>query len=138
MKAATLELYPEVTCAALELSKLPDSCPDQDGADPVFNFMNYLKDRSCMEQKGEFTCGQIERMYQHWTLYRDQVQQCEANDEMEIEVFILFGKAFDASDNSFFLQNAETKKRLFDSEQDFLDIQVSSDQDSLLVDLCGE
>lgn len=138
MKAATLELNPEATCSGLERGNLPDSCPDQDGVDPVFNYMNYLQDRSCMHEKGEFTCGQIERMYQQWILYRDHVKACEANDEMEIEVFILFDEKFHASVNSFYLQNAETKIRLFDSEQDFLDVEVGNDQDSLLVDLCGE
>jgi len=136
IKAPALQLYPDATCTDFESGNLPDSCPDRNGKDPVFNFMNYVQDRSCMSEKGEFTCGQIERMYQQWILYRDRANGCDS-DEMEIEVFILFEKMFHALDNSFFLQNMDTKEKIFDSEVDFLDLEVLFGQDSMLVDLCG-
>ena len=137
MKAATVQQSPDAACSVFENGNFPDSCPDREGADPVFNFMNYVHDRSCMAKEGEFTCGQIERMFQHWILYRDQVKGCESDSEMEIQIFVRLDKTFQASENSFFLQNTATKEKLWDSERDFLDVDVVFDQDSLLVDLCG-
>lgn len=43
-----------------------DSCPDQEGLDPIRNFMDYTDD-SCME---EFTPGQWTRMQSYYTTYR--------------------------------------------------------------------
>jgi len=138
MKAATSELFPNATCVDFESGNItPDSCPEQDGVDAVFNFMNYLKDRTCLHENGEFTCGQIERMYKHWILYRDPVNGCDSEDEMEIEILILFDKQFHAQDNSFFLQNLVTGELLFESDKDHLDLEVVLDQDTLVVDLCG-
>lgn len=41
-----------------------NTCPDDIvNIDPVFNYMNYQNGDDCVpERKGEFTCGQIERM----------------------------------------------------------------------------
>ena len=43
-----------------------DSCPDDPGADPVHNFMDYSFD-ACLT---EFTPGQVERMQTAWSLFR--------------------------------------------------------------------
>ena len=42
---------------------LPDTCPGLPGSDPVLNYMNYVSFDQCLDQEGEFTCGQNERMY---------------------------------------------------------------------------
>jgi hypothetical protein len=43
-----------------------DTCPEQEGEDPVTNFMNYSDD-ACMTH---FTKGQAERMVEHWAAFR--------------------------------------------------------------------
>lgn len=43
-----------------------DSCPRQDGLDPIHNYMDYSTD-ACYE---EFTAGQQTRMYNMWNTYR--------------------------------------------------------------------
>ena len=59
MYNCSLQLYEE--------EAVPDSCPNILGSDPVFNFMNYVTNEQCQpEGKGEFTCGQIERMVSKW------------------------------------------------------------------------
>ena len=50
--------------------ELPDSCPDLPGQDALFNYVNYPGHEECLAQEGSFTCGQIERMYRHWMLFR--------------------------------------------------------------------
>ena len=48
----------------LSESELPDTCSDQPGKDPVFNYMNYSTDDSLLG----FTDGQKERM---WMMLKD-------------------------------------------------------------------
>ena len=52
---------PDLICAP------SDSCPDQPGLDPMFNFMNYTDD-SC---RSEFTPGQVARMIEKYSIYRE-------------------------------------------------------------------
>jgi len=67
-------------------TEIPNSCPNLPGVDPVFNYMNYVGSESCLpEGVGRFSCGQIERMYKQWLLYRDQYEVC-AQNEMKIEI----------------------------------------------------
>ncbi|KAF7551409.1 hypothetical protein G7Z17_g5016 [Cylindrodendrum hubeiense] len=44
-----------------------DSCPDQDGLDPISNYMDYSDD-ACYE---EFSAGQVTRMHSSWNTYRN-------------------------------------------------------------------
>ena len=67
---------------------IPNSCPNLPGVDPVFNYMNYVGSEKCLpEGVGEFTCGQIERMYKQWILHRMNSEDC-AQHEMKLECFI--------------------------------------------------
>ncbi|KDN67418.1 putative metalloprotease [Colletotrichum sublineola] len=47
-----------------------DTCPNQAGADPVTNYMDYSDD-PCFTH---FTAGQEARMHSYWTTYRSQYQ----------------------------------------------------------------
>jgi hypothetical protein len=118
-----------------------DTCPNLVGDDPVLNFMNYIRDENCYYDSsgsdvvGEFTCGQIERMYHQWIMYRDSVERC-AQGEMEIEWLIQYDYFF-ASENSFTLTNTETGEVLFNSERDLYDVGVAADlHKTQYVDLC--
>ena len=51
--------------------------------------MNYLDKDSCYDVNGNFTPNQIERMWRHYLLFREQVTKC-SKDEKEIEVVILY------------------------------------------------
>ena len=69
-----------------DFEKIPNSCPNLPGLDPVFNYMNYVGSEHCLpEGIGEFSCGQIERMYKQWMLYREHKEEC-AHNEMKISV----------------------------------------------------
>ena len=114
-----------------------DTCPTLPGNDQVFNFMNYISDESCYEGKGEFTCGQIERMNLQWELYRDRVEKCDAEIEIEIEIFIKFDKIWHIYENLFYLEDEEGRV-IFNSTRDHLACAVAKFQDALLVDLCRE
>ena len=37
----------------------PDTCPGLPGLDPILNYMNYVSWDQCLDQEGEFTCGQM-------------------------------------------------------------------------------
>jgi hypothetical protein len=89
----------------------PDTCPDLDGADPVFNYMNYLVDEVCFDLEGEFTCGQHERMYFTWLLYRDSVERCEEG-EQEFELRLEFDEY--NHETSFYLEDS-SGNLVFDS-----------------------
>jgi hypothetical protein len=82
----------------------PDTCPNLDGTDPVFNYMNYLNKEVCFEYEGEFTCGQHERMYFQWLLYRDSVERCEEGQQ-EFELQFQFD-SFHGEENSFYLADS--------------------------------
>ena len=69
-----------------EEAKIPNSCPNLPGVDPVFNYMNYVGSERCLpEGVGRFSCGQIERMYKQWMLYREHSEDC-AQNEMKIDL----------------------------------------------------
>jgi hypothetical protein len=134
----------------IDTEQAPDTCPNLPGKDPVFNYMNYLQPESCFELAGEFTCGQIERMYHQWLLYRDEVETCSTGEEdgiMEIEFFVQFDQMYHQLENSFYLMDADGKA-LFNSTRDHDDTTVYAvpdfledelpgiRQESLFVDLC--
>lgn len=54
-----------------EGEEIPNSCPNLPGVDPIFNIMNMVGDEDCHNDgHAQFTCGQVERMYKQWLLYR--------------------------------------------------------------------
>lgn len=111
---------------------LPDSCPNLPGVDPIFNYLNYVEDEECWEERGEFTCQQIERMYLHYKLYREFVTTCEDN-EMEIEISLTVGD--DYIENSIVLTD-EDSNVYFSSKRDHALAAHEYGSTSLLVDLC--
>lgn len=115
-------------------SKMPDSCPNLPGRDPLFNFLNYAGYEECLAQEGSFTCGQIERMYKHWLLFRDEVSSCENPYDMEIEVIFIFD-AFHGNQNTFRLLS-EDGDILLDSVEDHWVAYMVEREESLYVDLC--
>ena len=126
---------------------IPNSCPDGiddsphdvDGPDPIFNHMNYVDDDECFQLAGFFSCGQIERMYLHWVLFRDHVTSC-AQGEMEIEIVMDFDDRY--SEDQFFEfysqdENGDSDILYLDSRRD-IDIDLFSlfGDRTMLVDLC--
>jgi len=70
-----------------------DTCllgvPGSEGLDPVYNYMNYVNGDDCQRSPfGEFTCGQFERMYAQWFLFRDNGEVCASN-EFQLQVNII-------------------------------------------------
>ena len=88
MFAPTVDLVDD--CLTLIDAVVPlDSCPALPGNDAVFNFMNYLDKDICFDDLGNFTPNQIERMWRHYLIFREQVSSCSSG-EREIEVVIIF------------------------------------------------
>jgi hypothetical protein len=115
--------------------ELPDTCPGLELIDPFFNIMNYVDDEECYDAFGDFTCGQIERMWLQWYLYRDVVSTCD-DDEMLVDIVVRFHNEF-SLDNSFYLSAVGTEERIFDSVTDHDACSVGYYlQDTILVDLC--
>lgn len=113
---------------------LPDSCPDLPGSDPIFNYMNYVDNERCQEEQGEFTCGQISRMYRHWLLFRDLVNTCEDPGDMQIEVVV--EKDISYVEDTLILLEDERGEVLFNSVADQLVAGAIFEQEAFLFDLC--
>ena len=115
--------------------QLPDTCPDLPGNDPIFNYMNYVDDERCQEEQGEFTCGQIERMYRHWLLFRDLVNTCQDPNDMQIEVVVEID--VDYARDTIILLEDERGNIIFNSIEDHLLAAIIFDQEAFLFDLCA-
>jgi len=64
-----------------EFSAEWDSCPDQPGQDSFWNIMNYVcPRRACFGDRGYFTEGQIQRMYEQWLLHREHNEICKDDE----------------------------------------------------------
>ena len=111
-----------------------DSCPGLPGKDALFNFLNYAGNDECLDKEGSFTCGQKERMWKHWILFRDQVTSCEDPDDMEIEVSFVFDESYEA-DNKFRLTNKDGDV-IFDSVRDHWVAYLVAKEESLYIDVC--
>jgi len=118
----------------LDSDNIPDTCPDSPGLDPVFNWMGYVSDEICLIDKGEFTCGQKERMYSQWLLYREHVAQCNEN-EIQVDLLITLDSSVHSDENSFFLFST-SGEALLDSNRDHEDSQTGIRQDIVAIDLC--
>jgi hypothetical protein len=108
----------------------PDTCPDRDGADPVFNYMNYLETDECFDLEGEFTCGQHERMYFQWLLYRESVERCEEGQQ-EFELRLEFDEY--EFETSFYLADS-SGNIIFDSTAEG---HWFNNEQGLILDLVG-
>ena len=109
------------------------------GDDPFFNYMNYLDDDLCYDRRGEFTCGQIERMHLHWELFRNAVTTCaDPVNEVEIELVFVVDTYYVDDITQIVLVNDDTEQVLFDSVDDhLLAYALYSDEISTLeIDLC--
>ena len=113
----------------------PDTCPDLPGSDDIHNFMNYVDDEICQAQEGRFTCGQIERMYRHWLLFRDEVTVCEDVNDMELEVYIELDASY-TTENRILLASFDGEEIYFDSLVDHAVAAIIFETESVLVDLC--
>lgn len=119
---------------------LIDSCPGLPGTDPIYNIMNYIRDRRCVfddngELIGGFTCGQVIRMFQQWHEYRDHVTSCPEG-EMEVEIFYQFGSDFNQDNSTLKLRNTDTSVLVYDSTSIDTRLVFLGFQQTLLVDLC--
>ena len=126
------------SCTAfLNGEPLPDTCPNITGLDPLFNYMNILDDTLCWEQKGEFTCQQIERMYRHWRLFRDAVSSCQDPvQEAEIELLFSIDERY-TEDGVVILLSTQDGEELFNSYSDHsVYYNEYPDMSIMQVDLC--
>lgn len=83
--------------------------------------MNYLDTDLCWARRGEFTCGQIERMHLHWHLFRDAVPACDnPEDFMEIELIFVADSSYLEDISQILLRNIQTNEVIFDSVADHL------------------
>jgi hypothetical protein len=115
--ASSQDLY-ECSLTFYAGEELPDSCPDLAGSDPVFNYMNYVSDEECWPPGvGEFTCGQYERMYMQWLLYRQSNEPCQDN-ESEINILMEISELF-SEENAFYLTYVDTGEVVLNSTRDF-------------------
>eukprot|EP00977_Amphora_coffeiformis_P015400 scaffold4510_cov183-Amphora_coffeaeformis.AAC.85 len=110
-----------------------DTCPNLPGPDAIFNYMNYVDDHICWARQGEFTCGQKERMYAHWMLFREHASSCEDEDEMELELLVALD-GFHKQENRIILFSDEDGT-LYDSFSDHpYSLQIVDGP--ILIDLC--
>eukprot|EP00522_Entomoneis_paludosa_P003338 CAMPEP_0172471002 /NCGR_PEP_ID=MMETSP1065-20121228/67592_1 /TAXON_ID=265537 /ORGANISM="Amphiprora paludosa, Strain CCMP125" /LENGTH=1120 /DNA_ID=CAMNT_0013229085 /DNA_START=20 /DNA_END=3383 /DNA_ORIENTATION=+ len=109
-----------------------DTCPADEEPDPVLNYMNYVRFDSCFATDGEFTCGQIERMYRHWAFFRDYVSNC-ASGEMEIELAVDFDRFY--YENTFYVK-VENGDTVFNSTTAVDYDRFSWEDRVMVVDLC--
>jgi hypothetical protein len=80
--------------------------------------MNYVSDEECWPPGvGEFTCGQYERMYMQWLLYRQSNEPCQRNEE-EIQILIK-ASPYITSNLVFYLTYLDTGEMVFNSTRDF-------------------
>lgn len=96
-------------------------------------------DEECFRQEGSFTCGQIERMYMHWYLYRQYGELC-TESEMEVTVSLrlngnfLWGRSH-AQLPTWTLVSHDNHV-VFNSAKDHLPYFTFEFQDSIVMDLC--
>jgi hypothetical protein len=140
---STATSFPTASCTNF-VNNPVDTCTSLPGNDPVYNIMNYVADRSCMGTYAEITCGQIERMYQQWYLYRQTDNVCNSQQQQphHLEIFIVFDKAHNTEDTWALVKESQdgttTTTTIFDSTSDFADFEVPRRQDELYMDLCLE
>jgi hypothetical protein len=129
--------FPNCTLYLDHQNPLPDTCPNQEGVDAFFNFMNYVSTGLCWQQEGDFTCGQISRMHLHWQLFREHVSTCDnPEDEVELEIIILVDDDFQA-ENMIRLRDSSTGQAIFNSYRDFSSILSNRhDGKTIFFDLC--
>lgn len=112
----------------------PDTCPNLSGRDDIHNFMNYVDNELCQAAEGRFTCGQIERMYRHWLLFRDHVTVCEDPTNMELEVVVELDVSY-TTENRIILATVDGDI-LFDSLVDHAVAALIFGTETFLIDLC--
>ena len=82
---------------------------------------NYLDTDICWARRGEFTCGQIERMHLHWHAFRDAVPACDdPENDVEIEMIFVADSFYLEDISQIQLLNAQTNEVIFDSVADHL------------------
>ncbi|KAG7369622.1 pregnancy-associated plasma protein-A domain containing protein [Nitzschia inconspicua] len=117
--AATSEQF-NCTDFLVDGVELPNTCPDQPLRDPFFNIMNYLDNEDCYSAADiteSLTCGQIERMWMQWNLYREAANACH-EDEMLVDINFAFDSQF-WWETTFQLSTVGSVDTIFDSVSDF-------------------
>lgn len=98
--------------------------------------MNYLDKDICFEDLGNFTPNQIERMWRHYLIFREQVSSCSSG-EREIEVVIIFDDDHIDDEAIIRLIDETEDAVVFDSTTDTSVIGCYIDRDTeLVMDFC--
>ena len=120
---------------ALDRGESLDTCPDLEGTDPIFNYMNYLDNGQCFAEAGYFTCQQIERMYWQWNLHRDPISSNACSeDEMLVEIQLVLDPDTAASENRFYLHDGV--ETIWSSFVDHLVFGLNEESNDSVIDLC--
>ena len=104
---------------------------------------NLTEDEECFRNEGHFSCGQVERMYLHWMLYRQANERC-SKYETEISMSLRLSRNFEYTGDdvvgyfkipTWYLFD-ENYKVIYNSTEDYAAFYTFEFQDTMVADLC--